>query len=418
MFACLHAPGNLPALVDCARYFSPLIEETSPDTAVFDIRGLRLIYGPVEQIAKEILLRVGVPANLAIAPNPDAAVHAARGIPGLTIIAPGQEASALARLLLFQLSGSAEFAETLHLWGLRTFGEFAALPPMGVAARLGDAGLALQRLACGETQRLLRVTKDAVAYREEIEPESTLDLVEQVLLLAGRMMNDLCAQLNRHSLAANEIHLRLKLERAPDYTAVLRLPVPMLDANVFLKLLHLELSQRSPEAAVERIFLELKPVEPRTAQHGLFIPASPEPERLEITLARIRGLVGAGNVGAPVILDTHRPDSFELGSLRKLPSHASSPISGPGLRLAVRRFRPPIRAQVWCTPRGEPARIASSRWEGRVVACAGPWLTSGDWWAVDPWDHAQWDVEIASGDLLLIHRNVRTRVWNIDSSYD
>jgi protein ImuB len=51
----------------------------------------------------------------------------------------------------------------------------------------------------------------------------------------------------------------------------------------------------------------MMPVEPRTTQHGLFLPSSPEPEKLEITLARIRGLVGAANVGAPELLDTHRP---------------------------------------------------------------------------------------------------------------
>src|SRR3954447_24836608 len=50
MFACLHAPGNLPLLVECAGHFSPLVEETSPDTVVFDIRGLRLIYGSAEQV--------------------------------------------------------------------------------------------------------------------------------------------------------------------------------------------------------------------------------------------------------------------------------------------------------------------------------------------------------------------------------
>jgi len=73
MFACLHAPGNLPLLVDCANHFSPLIEETSTDTVVFDIRGLQCIYGAPEQIASAIHRRVGVAANLAIASNPDAA---------------------------------------------------------------------------------------------------------------------------------------------------------------------------------------------------------------------------------------------------------------------------------------------------------------------------------------------------------
>ncbi len=417
MFACLHAPGNLPLLIECARYFSPLIEETSSDTVVFDIRGLRLIYGTPEQIAQEIWLRAGIPANLALASNPDAAVHAARGIKGLTVIAPGKEAPALAPLPLFLLGGSSELASSLTLWGIRTFGEFAALPPMGVAGRLGDEGLALQRLVRGEGNRLLRTSQDPLEFRDEMEPECTLDLVESLLLLVGRMLHDLCASLGRHSLATNEIHLRLKLERAPDYTAILRLPVPMLDSRVFLKLLHLELNRRSPEAAVEKIFLELKPVEPRNVQHGLFIPASPEPEKLEITLARIRGLVGSLNLGAPVVLDTHRPDSFQMGPLyKKQAGKAEAPT--PQFKLMLRRFRPPVRAQVWRSPQGNPARIHSPKAEGRVAACAGPWLTSGGWWERNPWDHAQWDIEMASGGLFCIHFNALTGMWDIDGSYD
>ena len=50
----------------------------------------------------------------------------------------------------------------------------------------------------------------------------------------------------------------------------------------------------------------------------LYLPPSPEPEKLEITLARIRNLVGANNVGAPMVLDTHRPDSFSPGGAQRL----------------------------------------------------------------------------------------------------
>jgi protein ImuB len=288
---------------------------------------------------------------------------------------------------------------------------------MGVAGRLGDEGLALQRLARGEGNRLLRTTQDPLEFRDEMEPECTLDLVESVLLLVGRMLNDLCASLARHSLATNELDLRLKLEQASDYTAVLRLPVPMLDSKVFLKLLHLELNRRPPGAAVEKIFLELKPVEPRTVQHGLFIPAAPEPEKLEITLARIRSLVGSTNLGAPVITDTHRTDSFQMGPLFKMQS-GKTQAQAPQLKLMLRRFRPPVRAQVWRSPQGNPARILSSKAEGKVAACAGPWLTSGGWWERDPWDHAQWDVEMAGGGLFRIYCNVLTGMWSIEGSYD
>src|SRR5579862_7051711 len=132
MYACIHAPGNLPLLLDCARVFSPHIEEISPDTIVFDVRGLASLYGPPPQLAREIERRVGIPANIAIAANPDAAIHAATGIPGITLIEAGREAKALAGLPINLLGAgfseprlegavaqsrfSADHAELLDLW--------------------------------------------------------------------------------------------------------------------------------------------------------------------------------------------------------------------------------------------------------------------------------------------------------------
>jgi protein ImuB len=29
-----------------------------------------------------------------------------------------------------------------------------------------------------------------------------------------------------------------------------------------------------------------------------------------------------------------------------------------------------------------------------VLAAAGPWRTSGDWWREDPWQQDEWDLEI------------------------
>jgi protein ImuB len=111
----------------------------------------------------------------------------------------------------------------------------------------------------------------------------------------------------------------LQLERAGDRTITLRLPVPTLNVKVLLKLLQLSLNENPPQAPVERLNLELAPAEPRTTQHGLFLPSAPEPEKLEVTLARIRGLVGVGNVGTPEILYTHRPDAFLSAPVQKSP---------------------------------------------------------------------------------------------------
>ncbi len=433
MYAAIHAPGNLPVLLDCAGHFSPLIEETSPDDVIFDIRGLRLIFGSPKHIATEIHRRLGIPGNVAIASNPDAALFAARGIAGITVIEPGKEAAALAPLPLFLLGGSAEFAHTLDLWGIRTLGEFAALPPIGIAARLGDEGVHMQRLASGSAIRQLRARVDPVEFREKFEPETTIDLLESLLLLIGRMLDDLCARLERQSLKTNEVRILLKLESAPEHRVTLNLPVPMLDSKVFLKLLQLELSERPPQAGVEKISIELVPVASRTMQHGLFQPPSPEPEKLEITLARIRNLVGTENVGSPELVDTHRPDRFVMhrgtdalvrarfpDRARRVSEQADPGLSrgpgGPPLALAIRRFRPPCPAQVWCTTHGQPVRVHSTKGDWRVQACAGPWISSGDWWT-DSWDLEQWDIEAAAG-LFRIHQNRRIRQWFVEGEYD
>ncbi len=44
----------------------------------------------------------------------------------------------------------------------------------------------------------------------------------------------------------------------------------------------------------------------------IFLPVTPAPDKLELTLARIRGIVGENNVGIPQLLNTHHPHPFQL----------------------------------------------------------------------------------------------------------
>jgi protein ImuB len=171
LYACLHASGNPAMLLECAREFSPLIEQTSEDAVVFDVAGLGRLYPTPRDLAEAIVAQAGIPVWVAIASSPEAAWHAARGFPGITVIDPGREAAVLAPLPLNLLGGSPQTAETLHLWGIRTFGELAALPPMGIAARLGKEGLDLQRLARGEGYRRLKLLEDPLHFEEELELE-------------------------------------------------------------------------------------------------------------------------------------------------------------------------------------------------------------------------------------------------------
>jgi protein ImuB len=435
LFACLHAPGNLPLAIECARGFSPYVEENPPDTVIFDVRGLESLHGPPETLAREIERRIGVPASIAIASNPDAAMHAAHGIRGVTVIAPGREAEVLAPLPvnllgIFQGRMSSETAELLHLWGIRTFGEFAKLPPLGVAARMGDEGIGLQRLARGEGCRQLRPHTDPLEFQEELELDDPVESIEPLSFILSRLLNDVCARLGARSLSTNEIRLLLTLENAPEHTVSIRLPVPMLDAKAFLKMLQLDLSGRPPVAAVLKVHLKAEPVKPRRTQHGLFVPSSPEPEKLELTVARLRHLVGDGQVGTPGLNDTHRPDSFSMRGFAPRQTVAQNQIAVvvingaemKNARLCLRRFRPPRYAQVIMVNR-QPARVVSPSVNGRVVMAKGPWRTSGDWWLegtgnAGAWNRDEWDIALESGALYRLFYEAAGGRWFIEGSYD
>src|SRR5208337_2801230 len=326
------------ALLDCAQSFSPEVEDTSPGTVLLNLAGLEPLLGPLPQIARDLARRVsqmGLEANIAVAANPDAALLAARGFPGVTLIPEGREAERLGDLpvdvLLESFSSDVEEAtrwgETFDRWGIRKLRALAALPEVPVSERLGQRGIRLQKLARGAASRNLRVLEPQLIFAESVELEYPIVLLEPLAFLLNRMLEQVCARLGARALAVQELHLNLELAvthpngcasftrtftrtLTRNFTRTLRLPTPMLDAKVFLKLLQLDLQAHPPGAPIVKIHLSAEPARPRALQSGLFQPVFPEPEKLELTLARIAGIVGEERVGSVELLDTHREGAF------------------------------------------------------------------------------------------------------------
>ena len=415
MFACINAPGENARLLACAQNFSPQVEQTDASTVILDIDGLGHLFGSVHDIAHAIAQRAGVPVNVAVASNPDAAFHAARGFAGISIVPEGDEAKFLAYLPVGLLSPSEETAETLARWGIRTFRDLAALPDLGVAARLGEEGVRLQKLARGEGDRPLVPVEAPVRFEEEMELEYPVELAEPLLFVLGRLLGDICGQLEERALAAIGLRLRLQLENAGNHERAIRLPVPMRSQRVFLKLIELDLEKHSPPAPVIKVSIAADPAKPRTAQNGLFIPLAPEPEKLELTLARIAAVVGEENVGSPELLDTHRPGAFRMSA--PLQSRLSNTAFQSRKRervaaLAFRAFRPRLAAKV------QAGFLSAHGIRGKIVQQAGPWRTSGDWWTTGAWARDEWDIELSDGTLYRIWCDTQTGRWFIEGSYD
>ncbi len=100
---------------------------------------------------------------------------------------------------------------------------------------------------------------------------------------------------------------------------------------MFLKLLQLELAANPPGAPVTRISIKAEPAPPRSAQRGLFLPITPEAEKLEITLARIMAIIGERRAGIARLLDSHHPDCFRIERFT-VPANNEGASRSPTLR--------------------------------------------------------------------------------------
>ena len=470
------------ALLDCAQSFSPEVEDTSPGIVLLNLAGLEPLFGPLSKITRDLARRVsqmGLEANIAVAANPDAALLAARGFPGVTLIPEGREAERLGDLPVdvllesfsssfsFDVEQAARWVETFDRWGIRKLRALAALPEVPVSERLGQQGIRLQKLARGAASRNLRVLEPRLIFAESVELEYPIVLLEPLAFLLNRMLEQVCVRLGARALAVQELHLNLELAATQSngcttstrtFTRTLRLPTPMLDTKVFLKLLQLDLQAHPPGAPIVKIHLSADPARPRALQSGLFQPVFPEPEKLELTLARIAGIVGEGRVGSVELLDTHREGAFAIrhfAPVEPAPSEPRPKQSGNRKKdmsmqendsvcpveekldkdakenakeqmsavIALRLFRPPLAASITLRE-AKPVRMRCLQREdiaGEIVWTAGPWRSSGDWSEQEGWSREEWDIAVPAETGLVLYRLVQDKLsgnWFVEGTYD
>ena len=423
MFACIYIPNASndaqAALLDCAGAFSPRVENMPPGAVVFDVEGLERLFGSYSEIASKIAEAAcarGLEANVALASNIDAAVCAARGFGGITVLNHGTEANRLSDLPPAVLSASPEILETLERWGIRTLGAFAKLPAVDVSARFGQEGIELHKRARGVGSRPLVPHVDRVRFVDVVELDYEIVTIEPLTFILSRMLDGICTRLRSRNFATHEVHLSLGT-----YIRVLNLPLPVRNPKLLTRLLILDLEAHPPGVGIRRIEIEAIPAKPRVVQNGLFVPLSPEPEKLELTLARLKAVVGEENVGAAEIQDTHRPDGFRVSKFSSTNKDISKldkscqDLSNFKL-LALRRFRPPLEATVQLR-NSTPIWIAFHGVHGPIATARGPWRTSGDWWRPTMWDREEWDIEVLDA-LYRIYFDVHMDRWYAEGVYD
>ena len=437
------------ALLDCAWTISPRVEDGPKreeqdfsDTVVLDLARCEKLFGSPVKIAhdlRRVASGVGLTANVAIAGNPSAAITAAQGFAGVTVIPDGQEALRIGSLSLEALCIPFEFVETLYRWGIYTCAELAGLPEIAIVERLGQEGVCWWRLGQGRNAHPLIAKDFPVNFEEHMDLESPVDLLEPLLFVLNRLLEQLCTRLRMHILDIGEIKVTLTLERNDSrhkepilHVRTIRLPLPGRDSKLLLKLLQLDLEAHPPGSPVTAVSMSAVAARARSQQFGLFLPLSPDPERLEITLARIQCTVGEKRVGAAMLLDTHGPNGFQQTRfvLPEMPERQSVKEKQP--TTAMRIYRPVLPATVEFRE-GKPTFLGCEGIRRQILAFAGPWKRKGDWWSETAWAREEWDVEVQAlrpkerreldetdeeTARSRVYKDLRTKRWFVEGVYD
>lgn len=227
--------------------------------------------------------------------------------------------------------GALPMVDTLRRWGIVTIGDLAMLPRAGLHGRLGDAGVRWHRLAHGDDLRPLVRDVAEEPCTQVMALEWPIEGLEPLSFVLARLLEPLCARLERNERGAVGLRLWLRLVTRAVHARYLQLPAPIRDAKVLRTLLLLHLESHPPEAGIDEVTLTLDIAPGRVIQHSLLRRPLPTPDHVSTLVARLTALMGEGRCGQPQLVDSLRPGMFAMAPFAPVtPGPESSPGGRPG----------------------------------------------------------------------------------------
>ncbi|MGC9667318.1 DNA polymerase Y family protein [Planosporangium sp. 12N6] len=436
-----------------ARAFEPVlaaveemaagVEVVRPGVCALAARGPSRYFGGAEAAAELLVEHVAqvcdVEAQAGIADSVFAATLAARAgrlVPpdGTPAFLAGIDVAVLARPRLVDL---------LRRLGIRTLGDFAALPAGDVLARFGFDGALAHQLAAGRDERPLAPRQPPPALDVTQTFDEPVDRVDAAAFAARSLAERLYERLAAHGLACTRLGIEALTVHGEELYRTWRHD-GLLSAAGIADRVRWQLDgwlttagKRSvPTAALTR--LRLVPdgvVEHAGLQLGLWGEAGAERDRAHRALTRVQGLLGPeAVVTAELGGGRSAADRVRLvpwGDERVAPGTGEQPWPG--------RLPPPAPATVLPEPvpvsvttadgapvgvtgrlavTGEPALVAVGKARPvEVWGWAGPWPVDERWWAPDEADRrVRFQMLLADGRALLLA--LAGGRWVLEAVYD
>ena len=483
------APGTAPGAGSAARAFEqvvsavqefcPRIEVLRPGLCAFGVRGPAKYFGGEAELARKVargVTQLGYDCGVGIADGMFAALLASRdslsaaqpssaqpsstqpsSTPGSTppearIVPPGGTPAFLAPRAVTVL-GEPDLADLLIRLGIRTLGEFAAVPAAEAGNRFGARGLLAHRLARGLDPRPLATRPPTADLAVQIEFDPPVEQSERVVFAAKSMASQMHAQLAAGGLACVRVQIQVVCDNGEEITRLWRHD-GLLSELAVAERVRWQLDGwrpgRGPGEHDEGVaaggisLLRLVPdqlVADQGRQLGLWGDAVVS-DRVARAAVRVQAMLGHDAVTQPALAGGRNPADqavfIPFGDTDESAARPSRPAR-PSDRPWPGRIPPPAPATVYPVPRqaratdasgslvevtgrgqlsGEPARLSVAGGPPlAVTAWTGPWPVTERWW--DP-EHACRKarfqlVTVDGGAWLAV---VQDGCWLIEASYD
>jgi protein ImuB len=406
----------LAELVEFAERFTADVEITSQDTVLLDLAGTKRHHFD----GLECLPRSEVEVCHALAETPDLAHFAVLEPRTRSRFISRREITTLPLSLIGKLEAEAKFLPLLDLLGLRTLADFCQLPRQGLAERFGPRAGHWHDLISGKFCRLLKLHRPPESFLQVMDLDDAIHSSEALLFVFNRLLHGLASRLAARHLAASVLEIRLRLEEG-SLEREIHLPEPLADPVALLRPIQTLIESLVLPSPVIALELNAAAALPLSSQVDWTRRQLANPGRWADTLARLEALVGSGQVGIPVRLESNRADAFELRDAIASSVQISGNSRLPDCSVPLRRFRPPLKISVAfeASPdiHPQPLALLTGPHCGQVLERRGPFPSSGHYWnPAEKWNRAEWDIRLENSPLLrLVHRPGDQ--WELDGAY-
>jgi protein ImuB len=431
LYACIISTDvkrDKPVLLSVAQQFAYSIEWLD-DGIVFDVSGLQNLVGDKQKILQKIsaeLKKNSIDGGVAVAETFEAATllaqdNAASSNPESKIQNSKFEQIPVQNLLIDN--------DTLNVFndlGIRSIRDLQQVPKDELINRYGQQFRKIIDVIEQKGSRLLtpNVKENKVSW--EYNLDFPVEDFEPLIFILNHGLDKLLGETSRQGFSTEQLDLAFKLQNRTECFYEIKTSFPTLEKAFWLKLINLRISLAPPESEIVAIHVTSHFIPPRPAQRGLYAVSKPDPEKLLLTVNKLKKLVGEENVGVPVLLDQRVEKAFGIdvegvptGNAECGVRNAESVKSTPDMKttssefpvdiqsdsafrtphsafespiIAFSYFNPPIKAEVLVRDK-KLIFLRTQFFSGRVKEYSGVWKANSKWWDRS-WKTQEWDIEI------------------------